>query len=85
MFWVILYFVVDVHLDGLPIFLGVITQRRKCKKVVTIYKRWDLCLTCCGLGVRREGYLTTYERGDCFAGMQFSISAIMWCLMKQIE
>jgi hypothetical protein len=62
MFWVILYFVVDVHLDGLPIFLGGITHKRKCEKVITIYKRWDLCLTCCALGVRREGYLTTYQR-----------------------
>jgi hypothetical protein len=61
-FWVILYFVVDVHLDGLPIFLGVITHKRKCEKVVTISKRSELCLTCCGLGVRTEGYLTTYER-----------------------
>jgi hypothetical protein len=61
-FWVILYCVVDVHLDGLPIFLGGIIHKRKCERVVTIYKRGELCLTCCGLSVRREGYLTTYER-----------------------
>jgi hypothetical protein len=60
--WVILYCVVDVHLDGLPIFLGVITHKRNCEKVVTIYKRWELCLTCSGLVLRREGCLTTYER-----------------------
>jgi hypothetical protein len=59
-FRVILYCVVDVHLDGLPIFLGVITHKRKWEKIVTIYKRCELCLTCCGLVVRREDYLTTY-------------------------